>query len=155
VGRVLRALEVYRLTGYTMSYQIEQSTKTPSRYAPLYIGLNAEDRDYLYSRIDLRVDQMAENGLLEEAKEALETEPGETAAQAIGIKEVIPYLKGERTLDECLDQLKLDTRHYAKRQITWFKKEPDIHWLSIDTYDSTDALYEEAYRLVEEAHIFD
>ena len=153
-SRVIRALEVYTLTGYTMSYQIARSRETPSRYRPLIIGLTAKDRNYLYTRIDRRVDQMVEQGLLDEAAEVLEHAPGETAAQAIGIKEVLPYLRGEETLSACLDQLKTATRRYAKRQLTWFRREPDITWIFIDECGSPDAVAAEAERIVLASGLF-
>lgn len=148
-GRVLRALEVYELTGYTMSYQIAQSRREPGAYDVCYIGLTAEDRDYLYDRINLRVDRMIGNGLLDEAKQWLEERPGATAAQAIGIKEMIPYLEGEDTLEACAEKLKADTRHYAKRQLTWFRRNPDVHWLYIDKTPDLAALTAEALTIIE------
>lgn len=154
-GRVLRALEVYYLTGYTMSYQVANSKLEPSRYEPLYIGISARDRDVLYNRINLRVDLMIENGLLDEAREYLDSNIGNTASQAIGIKEMIPYLKGEKTLEECAEQLKTDTRHYAKRQLTWFRRNENVHWLFLDDYDSFDDLVGEAVKLVKQSGIFD
>ena len=153
-GRVIRALEVYTLTGYTMSYQIAQSTREPSRYQPLILGLTAKDREFLYDRIDKRVDLMVEHGLLDEAQEWLAREPGPTAAQAIGIKEVLPYLNGEKSLEDCLEQLKLDTRHYAKRQLTWFRREPDIHWIFIDECGSPERVAEEATAVVRASGLF-
>lgn len=148
VKRVLRALEVYRLTGYTMSYQIEQSRKTPPKYRSIIIGLNARDRNVLYDRINRRVDLMVENGLLAETEEYLQHGAGTTAAQAIGIKEMIPYVQGQATLEECKEKLKLDTRHYAKRQLTWFRRNPEVHWLYLDDYSSGDSLLEAARQLV-------
>lgn len=148
-GRVLRALEVYELTGYTMSYQIAQSRREPGAYDVCYIGLTAEDRDYLYDRINLRVDRMIENGLLEEAKAWLSERPGATAAQAIGIKEMLPYLQGEETLETCTEKLKADTRHYAKRQLTWFRRNPDVHWLYIDQTPDLGALTKQALAIIE------
>jgi len=152
-GRVLRALEVYELTGYTMTDQIARSRREPSRYDVVYIGLTAEDRDYLYDRINQRVDRMIENGLLDEARQWLRERPGATAAQAIGIKEMLPYLQGEDTLEHCAEQLKIDTRHYAKRQLTWFRRNPDVHWLSIDKTPDLPALTAEALAIIEEEGI--
>lgn len=148
VKRVLRALEVYRLTGYTMSYQIEQSRKTPPKYRAILIGLNARDRNVLYDRINRRVDLMVEHGLLSETEEYLQHGAGTTAAQAIGIKEMIPYVQGQASLEECKEKLKLDTRHYAKRQLTWFRRNPEVHWLYLDDYPSGDSLLEAARQLV-------
>lgn len=152
-GRVLRALEVYELTGYTMTDQIALSRREPGRYDVVYIGLTAEDRDYLYDRINRRVDRMIENGLLDEARQWLLERPGATAAQAIGIKEMLPYLQGEDTLEHCAEQLKIDTRHYAKRQLTWFRRNPDVHWLYIDKTPDLSALTAEALAIIEEEGI--
>ncbi len=152
-GRVLRALEVYELTGYTMSDQIARSRREPGRYDVVYIGLTAEDRDYLYDRINRRVDQMIENGLLDEARQWLLERPGSTASQAIGIKEMLPYLQGKDTLENCAEQLKTDTRHYAKRQLTWFRRNPEVHWLCIDKNPDLSALTAEALAIIEEEGI--
>lgn len=152
-GRVLRALEVYELTGYTMTDQIAASRDEPGCYDVCYIGLSAKDRDYLYRRIDERVERMVENGLLEEAEESLRNAPGSTAAQAIGIKEMLPYLKGEASLEDCKEKLKADTRHYAKRQLTWFRRNPDVHWLYIDESESEE-LVRQALGIIETEEIF-
>ena len=152
-GRVLRALEVYELTGYTMTDQIAQSHREPGHYDVVYIGLTVEDRDFLYDRINRRVDRMIENGLLDEARQWLLERPGSTAAQAIGIKEMLPYLQGEDTLEHCAEQLKIDTRHYAKRQLTWFRRNPDVHWLYIDQTPDLSALTAEALAIIEEEGI--
>jgi len=136
-----------------MTDQIARSRREPSRYDVVYIGLTAEDRDYLYDRINQRVDRMIENGLLDEARQWLRERPGATAAQAIGIKEMLPYLQGEDTLEHCAEQLKIDTRHYAKRQLTWFRRNPDVHWLSIDKTPDLPALTAEALAIIEEEGI--
>ncbi len=154
-GRVLRALEIYEATGHTMSYQIARSHDCPSPYKAFYLGLTAENRDFLYDRINRRVDLMLEQGLLEEAKIALEQGNGDTAAQAIGIKELLPYLQGTATLEDCVNHLKQVTRNYAKRQLTWFRRNPEVHWMDIDTYPSAEALYQDAISMVLEAGIFE
>lgn len=145
--RVRRALEIYFATGKTMTEQLELSKAEPSRYAPIYIGLNARDRDFLYSRIDKRVDVMLENGLVSEARSFMSMGP--TAKQAIGIKELMPYLSGGASLETCVSKIKQGTRNYAKRQLTWFRKNPDIHWLYIDEMPM-DAIVSEARRIIDE-----
>ena len=147
--RVLRALEVYRATGYTMSYQIAQSRKQPELYAPTILGLNTRDRNVLYGRINRRVARMLQQGLLTEAREWQQNGGGETAAQAIGIKEMLPYLNGEATLESCTEKLKQATRHYAKRQLTWFRRNPAVHWLYLDDYSSEGELTADAVRTAE------
>lgn len=132
LGRVLRALELFTLTGKRMSEHLAESRQVPSRYTPVMLGINYRNRAMLYDRIDRRVDAMIENGLLEEANEFLTRHTGKTAAQAIGIKELAPYFEGTQSLDACIDQLKMETRRYAKRQLTWFGRDERIHWLYAD-----------------------
>lgn len=122
VGRILRALEVYYLTGETIAEQKRKSREKGSDYITLYIYIDFQDRQKLYDRIEKRVDIMVETGLLEEAEKFISLGEETTAKQAIGYKELKPYFGGECTLDEALDNLKKETRHYAKRQMTWFRR---------------------------------
>ena len=147
-NRVLRALEVYYSTGHTISYQVEHSKDRESRFAPVYIGLTAKDRQYLYDRINARVDGMLESGLLDEVREYAEAEPGSTARQAIGLKELAPYVRGEADLDTCVDRLKQETRRYAKRQLTWFRRNKKVHWLFIDEM-TPDEIVSAAIEIIE------
>lgn len=140
VKRVIRAIEIYKTTGITMTEHIRRSKLMPSPYRAVKIGLKASDRQYLYDRIEKRVDIMVEQGLLEEAKEVLESDCGMTAAKAIGYKELKPYFDGECTLEQALSELKKQTRRYAKRQLTWFLRDKDIRWFDIDTYQNTQLL---------------
>lgn len=139
--RVIRAIEVYRSTGVTMTEQIRRSRLEPSPYAPLMIGLNFRNRETLYQRINLRVDRMVAQGLLEEAKKFYQMPETGTSAQAIGYKELLPYLKGALPLEAALENLKRETRRYAKRQITWFKRDERIQWLYLDDENSSVDLY--------------
>lgn len=125
VKRIIRALEVYKTSGKTMTEQKAASRLNPSPYQPCMMMIDWP-REVLYERIDRRVDVMLEAGLLDEAKEFFTHSDYSTAAQAIGYKELKPYLDGERTLAECVDELKRATRRYAKRQLTWFKKDSRI-----------------------------
>lgn len=145
--RIIRAFEVYRLTGKTMTEALKNSHSEPSRYKPVYIGINFADRAVLYDRINRRVDLMLENGLLDEAKDFFEHTTA-TAAQAIGYKELKPYLDGEVSLSEAVDRLKQVTRNYAKRQLTWFKRNPEIHWLYPDTCTKEEFL-RQAFKIAE------
>ncbi len=129
--RVVRALEIYYSSGKTKTMQDDESKKEESPFDALYFVIGYKDRKILYNRINHRVDIMAENGLVAEAKENLKNATG-TSAQAIGHKELLPYFNGEITLEEALDNLKKETRHYAKRQITWFKKRENAIWLYAD-----------------------
>lgn len=130
--RIARCLEVCRSTGMTQTELNERQRGEGSVYNAVKLGLTASDRAYLYDRIDRRVDIMIENGLLEEARSFYARNTGETAAAAIGYKELLPYLSGELSLDECVESLKRSTRRYAKRQLTWFNRDPDIRWYRID-----------------------
>ena len=145
--RVIRALEIYRLTGETLTEQNKRSHEIESEYEPLYIGISYRNRDILYERINKRVDIMLENGLLDEALEFYKKYASKTAVNAIGYKELKPYIDGENSLEECVEHLKQSTRRYAKRQLTWFKKNEKINWVYPDDYDDINKLYDEAERL--------
>lgn len=145
--RIIRAFEVYTLTGKTMTEALAASREKPSPFTPCYIGIAYENREILYDRINRRVDIMLENGLLAEARAFFQGTP-DTAAQAIGYKELKPYLDGVLSLDEAVENLKRATRNYAKRQITWFKRNPQIHWIYADTC-SKQALLAQAITFAE------
>lgn len=130
--RIIRALEAYELSGLTMSELKRRSREEESPYNACMIGLNFHDRQKLYDRINLRVDKMAKEGMVEEAFEFYKNERGNTVCQAIGYKELIPYFEEKATLDECLETLKRETRRYAKRQLTWFRRDERIHWIYLD-----------------------
>lgn len=130
--RIIRAIEIYRTTGITMSEQVSSSKRIPSPYDVTMIGITYSDRQKLYDRINRRVDIMLENGLLEEAKAFYQSEYGKTAVAAIGYKELNPYLDGEVSLEQAVEHLKQETRRYAKRQLTWFRKDEYIHWIQAD-----------------------
>lgn len=146
--RIIRAFEVYILTGKTMSQLEAESKSEPSPFSPVFIGINYRDRKVLYDRINLRVDLMMQNGLLEEAKKYHSLKHG-TAVQAIGYKELGPYFKGELPLQTCIDNLKQATRNYAKRQLTWFRKNDKINWFFPDDYDNTALFCEAVYKIAE------
>ena len=130
--RIIRALEVFKSDGITMSERIRNSRLNGPIYDNLFIGINCQSRETLYNRINLRVDKMLKEGLLEEAKEAFK-KSGSTSFQAIGHKEFEGYFKGNLTIDQAAELLKMQTRRYAKRQITWFKKVPGIRWIYPDS----------------------
>ncbi len=128
--RILRALEVYRETGKTITEHNEATKALPPRYRALWLGLRYQDRDEMKAALDRRVDAMMEAGLLEEVKTLAASAPrNATALQAIGYKELLPVLDGEKTLADGIAEVKLRTRQYAKRQLTWFRRNPKIHWL--------------------------
>lgn len=131
--RVIRALELYETTGRKMSEQQQNSRPSTPPYRSLCLCLGYRDRSVLYRRIDQRVDQMLEKGILAEAELVWKNrERYRTAAQAIGYKEFFPYLEGKQTLPECINSLKQATRNYAKRQLTWFRHQGDVVWLYVD-----------------------
>ncbi len=133
--RVIRALEIYKSTGMTITQQTQESHNIESDIEPLYIGISYDDRDKLYERINKRVDIMLERGLLQEARDFFQMNPSKTSFNSIGCKELKPYIDNLKTLDECVEQLKRSTRRYAKRQLTWFKRNSDIHWFYPDLND--------------------
>lgn len=147
--RILRALELWYSSGITMTQQIENS-KAESPYSVLWLGLDAEDRQYLYDRINRRVDIMLGMGLEKEAREYLAKTDTATSSQAIGCKELKPYFDGILSFDEAVENLKQSTRRYAKRQLTWFRRNDRINWLFIDKYELKEQLYSEAFKLTEE-----
>lgn len=130
-NRIIRALEVYKISGSTITEAQEKSRLTESPYKAYYI-MPDYPREILYQRIDKRVDIMLEKGLLEEAREFFTHSDYVTAAQAIGYKELKPFLDGKEKLCECADRLKQTTRNYAKRQLTWFNKEKTLNRLNME-----------------------
>ena len=133
VKRVIRAIEYFRLTGTPISRHNAAMRKKEADYHFLYYVLTM-DRSRLYARIDKRVDQMLSQGLVEEVSRLREMGccRGQTAMQGLGYKEILDYLDGKCSLDEAVYVLKRDTRHFAKRQLTWFKRERDVRWLNLD-----------------------
>ena len=139
VKRVIRAIEFYRQTGKPISEHNEQERGKESAYDSHYFVLT-DVRDRLYANIDRRVDQMLEEGLVEEVKKLMEMgcKRESTAMQGLGYKEIIAYLLGEITLDEAVYLIKRDTRHFAKRQLTWFRREKDVIWVEKDQFAYDD-----------------
>jgi len=144
--RLIRALEVCLTSGMTFTEYKRQNIAHPSPYDSIIIGLEW-DREVLYSRINQRVDMMVEMGLIEEVRQARGQEM-QTAAAAIGYKELLPYLDGTATLEECLDILRQETRRYAKRQLTWFRRNAQIRWLKVYEYDKVLKLSEKAEKII-------
>ncbi len=140
VRRVVRALEVYKCTGKSITYHNEMSKKEPTPYNPLIFGLT-RNRDELYERIDKRVDIMLKEGLANEVENLYNKGYREnlTSMQGLGYKEFIKYFNGEYTFDEAVEVLKRDTRHYAKRQLTWFNRNKDIIWINLSETSEDEA----------------
>lgn len=128
--RILRALEIWFETGKTMTEHDEESRRIPPRYNAVSIGLSFVNREDMWARIDNRVDDMMTLGLEEEVRALLArgVPSSCTSMQAIGYKEMVSALEGERSLSEAIDEIKLRSRQYAKRQLTWFRRDPSIHW---------------------------
>lgn len=137
--RVIRALELYEATGRKMSEERVNAKPPEPPYRSLCLCLTCRDRAALYDRIGRRVDLMVQNGVLDEAKQVYDhRDTYRTAAQAIGYKEFFPYFEGTASLDDCTEKLKQATRNYAKRQLTWFRRQNDAVWLYIDEEDVID-----------------
>jgi tRNA dimethylallyltransferase len=132
--RIIRALEILHVTGTTLSAQLAGQTRQ-SPYDLCIIGLTM-DRALLYKRIELRIDQMLNEGLVEEVRQLLDRGFSKelVAMQGLGYKEIISYLEGECSLTEAITLLKRDTRHYAKRQLSWFRHMKDIHWIDVTKF---------------------
>ncbi len=128
--RIIRALEVYHLTGKTITWHNEQSRSVPSPYNTTMFAIDV-DREVLYDKINRRVDIMMEKGLLNEVKNiiAMGIKRDFTSMQAIGYKEIAEYLDGEITLDDAIDKIKQGSRRYAKRQLTWYRRNEKINWV--------------------------
>lgn len=140
--RIIRGLEVYHKTGNTMTYYNEKSREKESPYKFYLFGI-IEDREKLYERINNRVDKMLENGLIDEVKniyQAYNNFP--TAMQGLGYKEVVSYLNDEYTYEEMVEKLKMETRRYAKRQFTWFRRYKDMVWLDREGMSLNDMINE-------------
>lgn len=146
--RIIRAIEFYKTTGTTITQQIENSKLEETPYKAIKIGINFKDREKLYDRINQRVDEMLKNGLIEETRQVLNSNLSYTSVKAIGYKELAPYINGEKTLDECVEKLKRETRRYAKRQITWFKRDLDVNWLYADEINSFEELFDRAVQII-------
>ncbi|MDF2510283.1 MAG: miaA [Herbinix sp.] len=152
--KVIRALEYVKLTGDKMSNHNEEQRKKESPYHFCYFVLN-KDRAKLYETINYRVDLMIRDGLVEEVKDLAAR--GYTrdlvSMQGLGYKEILAYLENEYTLEEAVEILKRDTRHFAKRQLTWFKREKDVTWIDKDQFLTEDELLEEMIKILKEKEI--
>ncbi|MCM1133221.1 MAG: tRNA (adenosine(37)-N6)-dimethylallyltransferase MiaA [Ruminococcus flavefaciens] len=151
--RLVRALEVIHATGRKYSEVKAENRQGESFYDALFIGLNTSDRSVLYERINQRVDEMVENGLLAEAESLWKESGMKTAGNAIGYKELIPYFENTMPLDECIDKIKQETRRYAKRQLTWFRRNERIRWIIIDDFSQKYEILEKSKKHIENYRI--
>ncbi len=147
--RLTRAMEVYILTGETITAHDERTRSLPPRYDSLRFALSYENRDTLYERIDRRVDIMVEQGLFDEIESLLQSGLAEgcTAMQAIGYKEPAAYFAGRISREEAIDKIKLESRRYAKRQLTWLRRDSGLHWIFRDGIPDAESHVEEIVRL--------
>ena len=152
--RIIRALEVFEETGETITAHNQRTQAIPPKYSPLWLGLDFEPRQALYDRIDLRVSMMLEQGLVEEIKRLLSSGiPAKaTSLQAIGYKEFVAALEGNGSIEAAADEVRKASRHYAKRQLTWFRRNPNMHWLTRHPGEEFSEILTKARQLV---HQFD
>ena len=148
--RVIRALEVYEQTGMTLDAFNRLHKRPAPKYQAIKIGVCPAERQVLYERIDKRVDQMLADGLLDETRRLLERGVlAGTAAQAIGYKELLGFLQGEQPLEECVALLKQRSRNYAKRQLTWLKRDDNIHWIYYNRGEELPLVLQEATKYLQ------
>ena len=148
--RIIRALEVFQETGETITAHNRRTAAIPPKFDPLWIGIDFADRQELYDRIDLRVRLMVKDGLLEEIREVLNSGIPEkcTAMQAIGYKEFLDAMAGRSTIDEAIAQVQQSSRRYAKRQLTWFRRNERIHWLRREKGQTAEEIFSRACALL-------
>ncbi len=151
--RIIRALEVYEVTGIPFSRHKELNRMQEPLYNACMIGLTYKDRSILYERINKRVDMMLENGLVEECRAVYENKKLGTACQAIGYKEFIPYFENVKTKEECIDKIKQYSRNYAKRQLTWFRRDERIEWVEIAEDTAFSTIIAECKKIVAKTEI--
>ena len=150
--RLLRALEVYLETGETITEHNRRTQALPPRFTPLWLGLDFENRQSLYSRIDQRVTHMLEAGLLQEIRSLLQSGVPDTATamQAIGYKEFVSALNGHGTVEAAADSVRQSSRRYAKRQLTWFRRNPAVHWLIREDETRGEEIFRSARQIIQE-----
>ena len=149
VGRIIRAIEAFRETGETMSERTEKSRRSGSGYDALRIGISFRDREVLYRRIEKRVDDMMAEGLIDEARKIRDSGMSATAVQAIGYKELFDYFDGKKNLEESVEDIKRGTRRYAKRQLTWFRRNESINWIYRDDFGSAEEFFKAVESITE------
>ena len=147
--RIIRALEVWQETGETITAHNIRTQAIPPKFDPLWIGIDYVNRQELYDRIDLRVRLMVEDGLLDEIREVLSSGIPEksTAMQAIGYKEFIDAMAGRSTIEEAIAQVQQSSRRYAKRQLTWFRRNEKIHWIRREPGQTAEEIFSAARRI--------
>jgi len=153
VVRIIRALEIYELTGIKFSEYKKINKGHECPYKLCMIGLNYRDRQNLYDRINQRVDIMVKNGMIDECLTVYKSKKLGTAYQAIGYKELVPFFEGKEALNDCLDKIRLNSRRYAKRQLTWFRRDERINWIYMDELNNFDKIMEICKKTVAKSKI--
>ena len=146
--RILRALDFYYSTGNLISDQVERSKKSEKIYDVCKIGLNFRDRNLMYDKINSRVDNMFDNNIITEVKNIYNKKISKTAKSAIGFREISEFLNNNLSLDETKNKIKQATRNYAKRQLTWFRRDQEINWIYIDDYENFDNILKKAENII-------
>ncbi len=147
--RLVRALEFFYTAGYPISKQVINSRNSLPKYNVFKIGLNFRDRKILHQRINSRVEKMFDLGAINEVRQATGLNPSKTAECAIGYKEILDYIQGKCTLEEAKEKLKSATRQYAKRQLTWFRRDKNINWIYVDDFENENDIKIYAEKLIE------
>lgn len=154
LSRVIRALEVFEVTGKKLSEYKKESMLYESPYSFVSFVLSYKDRQMLYDRINRRVDQMLSNGLEKEAYQIFQESSGlRTAQQAIGCKELFPYFEKTASLEKCIEKLKQETRRYAKKQLTWFRKQPEMNWIEAEDESSLNFFIRNCEKIIAKTKI--
>lgn len=154
VKRLKRAVEFFYEVGYPISKQVENSKKIESPYHACKIGLTFKNRESLYSKINARVDEMRKKGLLEEVESInKEKNVSKTAIGAIGYKEMLEYVNSNCSLEDAYENIKRNSRRYAKRQLTWFKRDESINWIYIDEYQDFSQVFEKAKEIIKNFYV--
>lgn len=146
--RIVRALEVCLTSGMTFTEYKARNVPAESPYEAFILGLDYAERQDLYDRINQRVYKMIDTGMLEEVREIYQQMELSTASAAIGYKELIPYLENQDSLEHCIAMIQQESRRYAKRQLTWFRRNAQIHWLILSKYDELQEISEKAEKMI-------
>ncbi len=146
--RILRALEFYYTTGSLISEQVEKSKKSEPVYDVCKIGLSFVNRNLMYDKINHRVDCMFDNGIINEIKELANFKLSKTAKSAIGYKEIRDLINNNLNLEETKNKIKQNTRRYAKRQLTWFKRDENINWIYLDNYKNFESVVQKSEEII-------
>lgn len=152
--RLKRAIEFFYASGYPISEQNAKSKLAESKYNVCKIGLSYRNRELLYDKINKRVDGMFASGIVEEVQKVFKMNLSKTASAAIGYKEVVPYILGKCSKQEAIDALKQATRRYAKRQLTWFRRDENIKWIYVDDFNDFEDIVNAGAEIIDKSDLF-